>query len=530
MIRSALIFTTLFCLTISLFGRAEKIRVVWINNPSQEAHIGWASSDKSLQTLYVDTYDHGKDTSAYERRFKPEIVHRGYKGMVTQFVHLKGLIPNTRYYMTWGDKSSITSSYFFQTAPEEPTDSISIIVGGDSRNNRNARQMANILVGRLRPHAVMFAGDMTDEDQSKEWQEWLDDWQLTRSHDRRLTPIIPARGNHELSDEVMVKLFNVPEKAYYAQTIGGNLMRVYSLNSEANAGGNQAAWLKEDLANEGTKAIWRIAQYHKPVRPHVARKREGNDQYQYWSPLFYEFGVQLAYECDGHIAKVTWPLRPSTKQGADEGFIRDDRYGTIYLGEGGWGAPLRKPDDAKNWTRAVGSFNHINWLWISKDKLEIRTVIVPAGISQVLSIKMLSDNTRFTVPRRAELWQLPGGVDVVNVSVNKRESELQNLVEESLDGSLFVEENPENQTIFFNAFPIPNNKRSQLGVTCFSREKQAVDLRLFDQRGRLLFKRKLRVVEGDNRFTFDTRKYLKGIYYLAIQQDQGSQVIKLVLD
>lgn len=522
----------LFCLTlsISLWGRADKMRIVWVENPAYNAHVGWSSTTHQKQTLYVSTVDHGKDTSAYEWRFQPEVVYKGYKGMLTQFVRLSNLMPNSKYYLVWGDKTSVSSAYFFQTAPDEPTEPLSLIIGGDSRNNREARQHANILVGRLRPHAVLFAGDMTDEDKGDEWQEWLDDWQLTRSFDRRLTPIIVARGNHERSNEVMVKLFDVPEEVYYAQTLGGSLLRVYSLNSEINPSGNQKAWLEEDLTTEGAKSQWKLVQYHKPMRPHVKRKREGNAQYDSWASLFYEKGVDLVYECDGHVAKITWPIRPDNGTGSDEGFVRDDRYGTMYLGEGGWGAPLREVDDSKNWTRAKGSFNHFNWLWVNQNGIELRTVKIPAGISQVLSISLLYDSTRFSVPRNLTLWNLPEKSDFLEMLSEKRKSELENLVLQTLDGSLFAEESPSKQDIFFSAKPNPLSEGSQISLACYARKRQMVGLLLFDQRGRQLYRRRIRVQEGDNRFNVDTGLTLSGIYYLAIQQTTGSQVIKLIFN
>jgi len=56
-------------------------------------------------------------------------------------------------------------------------------------------------------------------------------------------------------------------------------------------------------------------------------------------------------ENDTHLIKRTWPTRPATETGGEEGFVRDDVEGTVYVGEGGWGAPLKVNDDNKCWTR-----------------------------------------------------------------------------------------------------------------------------------------------------------------------------------
>ena len=60
----------------------------------------------------------------------------------------------------------------FKTAPDNPYERLSIIAGGDSRNHRKARCKANFLVSKLRPHAVMFGGDMTGGDIERQWKVW----------------------------------------------------------------------------------------------------------------------------------------------------------------------------------------------------------------------------------------------------------------------------------------------------------------------------------------------------------------------
>ena len=155
---------------------------------------------------------------------------------------------------------------------------------------------------------------------------------------------------------------------------------------------------------------------------------------------------------------------------------------------------------------------------------------VPFSISEVLSVGLVRDENRLSVPRNLMLWTLPMKHEYVEILYEKRASELEKLVNSDMDGAMFKEDSPDKQQIFFTAYRNPLAKASQLSVACFSREKQSVDLRLFDQRGKELFHRKHRIEEGDNRFRFDTGVQLSGIFYLAIQHRKGSQVIKLVLD
>jgi hypothetical protein len=119
--------------------------------------------------------------------------------------------------------------------------------------------------------------------------------------------------------------------------------------------------------------------------------------------VFSDEGMDLVVECDSHTVKRTWPLTPAA--GAEQGFLRDDARGTVYIGEGCWGAPLRDSDDAKSWTRAHGSFNEVNWLHYYPDRIEVRTVMTDA-ISQS---EPVSDADPFAAPAGLPLWNAENG-------------------------------------------------------------------------------------------------------------------------
>ncbi|MBK7869786.1 MAG: metallophosphoesterase [Saprospiraceae bacterium] len=103
-------------------------------------------------------------------------------------------------------------------------------------------------MSKLRPHFVLFNGDMTSDDSPAEWKKWLDDWQETIGSDGRLFPIVVARGNHEASNASLVEVFDVVNSGLvYALNFGGNLLRIYTLNSMIPSGGEQRDWLEADL-------------------------------------------------------------------------------------------------------------------------------------------------------------------------------------------------------------------------------------------------------------------------------------------
>lgn len=389
-------------------AKTEKYRCMWKEDPSTTITIGWNQLNGKSPLLYFDTTAVGLDIKNTTLGIQPDRTV-WYKRMHNHFVHLNGLQPNTTYYFIIKDDNSQSEIMSFTTLPNDDS-ALSIIAGGDSRNHRTNRQKANKMVAKLRPHLVMFGGDMTGSDGSRSWKNWLDDWQLTIGEDGHIVPIIVARGNHERNNTVIHHLFDVPNPSvYYALTLGDNLVRVYTLNSLIAAGGHQRDWLENDL-DTSRNVKWKIAQYHHPMRPHTYRKSEKPSQQKYWAPLFQEYEVDLVVECDAHVVKTTYPVRPSREKGSEEGFIRDDENGTVYVGEGCWGAPLRKNNDDKNWTRASGSFNQFKWIFIDYDKIEIRTVKThnPDDIPQ------LNAENRFSILPELDIWSPESG-DVVTI-------------------------------------------------------------------------------------------------------------------
>ena len=336
------------------------------------------------------------DSYPYKKRLDKRT---SYKGIQTAFVKLENLEPDTRYYFVIKNSFGVSRRFYTHTLPDDRSARISIIAGGDSRNNRGPRQAANLLVAKLKPHFVYFGGDMTNLDFGFEWNDWLDDWQLTTTDDGRVTPIVTARGNHERSNRVLKEFFDLPDSNYYALTIAGGLIRAYVLNTESSIAGDQTTWLENDLKAH-QDADYRLAIYHKPMRPHVEKKKEGTNQYTYWAPLFYEYKVDLVVESDAHTSKSTYPIIPSLDASSDEGFVRDDARGTVFVGEGCWGAPLRSADDNKSWTRDSGSFNQFKWIFVDQNKIEVRTV----KVDNASHVSELKEEDRFTLPAGIDLW------------------------------------------------------------------------------------------------------------------------------
>jgi hypothetical protein len=393
---------------------ADRLRCTWRADPATTMVIAWDQVTGENPVVYYDNMDHGRNINAYKFSRRPDRIAAA-KGMNNHFARLSGLKPYTTYYFIIKDSEGVSKRYSFRTAPDNSGQRISIIAGGDSRNHREARQEANLLVAKLQPHFVLFNGDMTSHDSSTEWIDWLNDWQRTIGADGWITPVIVARGNHEAENKTLFELFDLPHPGnYYVLGFGGDLLRIYTLNSMIPAGGDQKTWFEQDLKANASNFIWKFVQYHHAIRPHHSGKSEKDDLYLHWSPLFHQYKIQLAIESDSHVAKCTYPLRPDTGPGSDMGFIRDDHDGTVFVGEGCWGAPLRANDDDKSWTRASGSFNHFNWIFVDQEKIEVRTVMT----NNAQNVGVISSQNIFEPPFGLTLWSPPTG-DVVLIEKKK---------------------------------------------------------------------------------------------------------------
>lgn len=382
-------------------------RLVLLDDPATTMTIGYSAPEGSRineTKVYYGTKDMGADPRQYQLSAVPNATNT-FLGLQNYFVDLKNLTPDTNYYFVVTADATVSKRFWFKTAPATSLARLSLVVGGDSRTNRVPRQQANTLVSRLRPHAVVFGGDYTTSGTAPQWAEWMTDWQLTTGADGRMIPIIPARGNHESSNAIMENLFHTPAGVYFGITFADNLLRIYTLNSEAPIKGLQTDWLAADLkANLST--VWKMAQYHRPMKPHTAGKVENTAAYDSWATLFYSAGMNVVSEADAHTVKRTWPVRPDAS--GHQGFTRDDAQGATYIGEGCWGAPLRPNNDLKPWTRDSGKFNQFSWMFVDRMRTEIRTVVVgdPKNVAQV------SDSDIFTAPAGLNIWQPAAGAVV----------------------------------------------------------------------------------------------------------------------
>lgn len=499
----------------------NRFRLSYRDDPSTTVVIGWNGSSSAV--VYYGDVNHGNNHTAYtsNKAVDRTVSHRG---MTNNFARLSGLTPNTVYYFVVRDPDGTVSEMMsFKTMPDDPNVPVSFVFGGDSRTAfvigeertpaeaRAARQRGNRMLAKTLPDFVCFNGDyvlnQVGSNVNQEWADWLDDWQMTKGPEGRMIPLIHAFGNHEDANDI-INMFDIPDfnnDAYYALTIGGNLIRLYTLNSEANvtdqSPGTQTNWFKNDLiAHTGTAAqpYWKIVQYHTPMVSHGTQYDMRNDMIQTWAPLFRTYKVKLAMESHVHVVKYTWPIIP----GGERGFQRNDTAGTVYIGEGSWGAPLRNLRTPNSWTRAQDRFDGIQLICVTKEKMEVRTIkfLNEANVQQ-----NPVNRPHCAIPQGAILWT-PATGEVVEI--------INNTMPASID------KNTKSSNI--QIFPNPNNGIFNIDIQNFS---ENTTIEIYNGLGKLIEKSIL----TKNTKEINISNQPNGAYFIYLKNDNHVEYQKIIL-
>lgn len=417
------------------------LRLVWNDDPATTASIVWDGKTKTDAVVYYGEKDRGRKYNKYGDSKKPYRTLDYYE-MNTQYVKLENLKPDQEYYFIIKDSEGISGRFWFRTAPDQPK-AFTFVAGGDTKSyeeSLEAGRASNRTVSKLRPLFVLFSGDFTSGNGTdpNNWKQWLRDWHtLTTTEDGRLIPFVSVMGNHEGGNMANLNIiFDAPfqqvdsSSVYYSWTLGGDFFHLIALNSQIQQGGKQKEWLENDLKKHHS-STFKVAAYHKPFWPHFTGKGENEYIYKQWAFLFYKYGLDISFDADTHMHKITYPLKPDTLSAdAYMGFLRDDQNGTMFVGEGSWGAHPRPNNDDKPWTIATGSFNQIKWLHVypktenSEAHIDIYTVITADydenGQLQVYNdeVKPLDENDLFSIPEGLKIFQNEEGKDFVTYPYN----------------------------------------------------------------------------------------------------------------
>ncbi len=404
-------------------------RLIWDSDPSKNAVIGF-SPDGTSTSPYV-TYGFTTNESNWQPA-SVDSTETFRSSLTSHFVRLTNLPDDSAVYYRVCDDSGCGQRFWFKTAPSDQSPYIAV-AGGDTRTGWTTRRKGNQLIAKLRPLFIMHGGDFTNANNASEMDEFLSDWQLTHSDDsidgqnyKRIYPLIPTHGNHEDNNyQTLCEVFGVdynqdgncsPSDTYGAFNVSP-LLRVYTLNSQfKNSGWSSYAsamnnWLSSDLASQGDSALWRFAQYHKPMFPHYTGKSENQILFDWWADDFYNRAMNLVVESDTHINKMTQSIRPSGSN-----FTSTTSGGTVYVGEGSWGAPARSANDPKSWTIDLASIQQFKVLTVAADGVQVRTAQFDASASTLSRQQRAADPT--ALPDNVNWWHANGVGESLNLVRN----------------------------------------------------------------------------------------------------------------
>jgi len=420
---------------------SDKYRLAWNDDPTTTMTIIWDQLKDSDSRVHYGKEDFGRDFTKYPLTKEPTRKLLNTYEMNTHYAEIKNLEPDQNYYFVIKDEFGVSKRFYFKTAPDKPQ-AFTFIGGGDTKSFEEsylAGQASTKMVSKLSPLFVMFNGDFNSGDGTypDRWHQWLRDWDtLTTTPQGRKIPIVAVQGNHENGDKTILnKIFNAPfqyedsSNIFYSLSFGGGFAHLIALNSQIEVGGKQGEWLENDLENN-KQSTFKVAGYHKPFRPHAAKKGKANKQYKQWAQLFYDYSLSLSLDGDAHVHKITYPLKPSVEKGSFEGFIRDDEKGTVFAGEGSWGAHPRKLTENNPWTLQLGSFNQIKWIHVkpvgeSSVSFEIFTVITGTYDDDdnltlhVDEVEALTEDDLFRVPKNIKLFNPDGRNNSVKFVLGK---------------------------------------------------------------------------------------------------------------
>ncbi|MGD0712506.1 MAG: metallophosphoesterase [Bacteroidales bacterium] len=418
-----LLFTFIqFAFVTSIMAGTQFYRAIYRDDPSTTIDIEWCDNGASTGAMvYYDVVDHGTTYTSYTYNHGIDATTTTYS-LKNEFSRITGLTPNTIYYFVIHDASGTSARMYFKTLPNINTATITFAACGDSRagttsGGTNTDRANNcILMGKVRPDFATFNGDFVYGGSTTNWTDWFTDWQSTLGSIGHIVPIIPVKGNHEASADIY-NVFDVPTSTqYYALQIAGNLLRIYSLNSEvggttAVCDATEQTWLHNDLVNyTGTanEPYWKFAQWHEPFVPHCYYSANTTLS-NCWAPDFLTYNVKLCCEAHAHCTKYTWPIVQSSSGSADHGFIRDDVNGTVYIGEGQFGAPFHtgSPIITYAWIRdAELTFYGFHLICVTKAKIDVRT-LEEVNVTSVGQVAVTDPEC--TLPSGVTIWTPSNG-------------------------------------------------------------------------------------------------------------------------
>ena len=340
-------------------GEVAGLILTWQRDPSSTMTIDWYETSPLEKPVLLHRR---KGTAAWKSSTPVAGDFPHAPGRTVYRVELTGLEPDGVYEFRPAERER---PYHFRTMPERLTRNLRVVAGGDTAPAGGFEKI-NAMAASLKPDFILWGGDYSYSDgKAGEIKKEILWHENIRAHligtDRRVIPVIAAIGNHEVNSAVAPYYeanFAFPAEDTYGVLDFGDYLSVWVLdtNHRARIAGKQTEWFAASLAARARdpRRIL-IPVYHVPAYPSV-RKDEGTtlEIRQHWVPLFEKAGVSAAFEHHDHAYKRTHPLLGGKVQDAPA-------KGVTYLGDGAWGASIRKvrpPADVPHIAKSQ-SVNHL---------------------------------------------------------------------------------------------------------------------------------------------------------------------------
>ncbi len=339
----------------------ETLFLTWAQDPLRTMRIQWIC--RSLQKpMSIDFYYQKKNEMSW---LKAQTVSHPF-GSIEYWVNrvdLSNLNPGTEYRFKVANQPEI---YQFKTAPEQLTESLSFVEGGDVGTDPLTVVPLHQMAAACEPLFGMVVGDLSYSNGTDVQTElrYFKLWNAQmRGSGNRLIPMIVGIGNHEVKGGFQKTRAEAPffyalfeglfkgSGAYGVLDFGSYLSMVLLDSRHTCEVEHQTEWLRATLAKrEGF--THRFVAYHVPAYPSV---RKFDDPIsvairKHWVPVLESAKIKVVFEHHDHAFKRTKKLL-----GGEESAV-----GVTYVGDGAWGRPPREtraPEERDGLLKRASSLN-----------------------------------------------------------------------------------------------------------------------------------------------------------------------------
>lgn len=314
-----------------------------------------------------------------------EVAETESRAIATTPIHitsfsLKNLSPDTVYFFNYKDEThQLPKENSFRTLPNT-NKPVEFLQGGDLSASNDVERVAQQAVTND-TMAYVIGGDIAYENGVLSSYNLYLKWftimnRAMKAPDGRLIPLILAVGNHEVNGKQSADNFvrspfylnlflQNNGRSFFKRNLGAH-STIFALDSGhiTPHGGIQRDWLEAELQNTATPN--KFAVYHVPMYP-TYRDYDGSLSAagrKHWLPLFDKYELTVGFENHDHTLKRTHMLKENKKVTSD---------GTVYVGDGCWGAGARPAD--KRWYHHIAESKlHIWRILADKDSVSLEAI------------------------------------------------------------------------------------------------------------------------------------------------------------